>query len=130
MKMRKLLCGMALVGIVIGTSGCSTGMIGGLYTDVTRPGEFAHMTTYQVTPGVDFESVAFVEGTAKGTLILGLVALGNFGYGAAIENALSKAPTANRLIDITVDTQIKSYLSIYIQYITKVRGRAIKMRNR
>jgi hypothetical protein len=103
---------------------------GALYTDITKPEALGHMTTYQVTPESDYESIAFVEGVSKGTVILGLIATGNFGYGAAIEDALSKAPGATRLIDITVDTQIKSFLGVYAEFITKVRGRAVKLRKK
>ena len=106
------------------------GHAGALYTDMTNPGALGHMTTYQITPESDYESIAFVEGVSKGTVILGLIATGNFGYGAAIEDALAKAPGATRLIDITVDTQLKSILGVYAEYITKVTGRAVRLRKK
>lgn len=94
------------------------------------PGALGHTTTYQVAPESDYESLAFVEGISKGSVILGLIAAGNFGYGAAIEDALSKAPGATRLVDLTADTQIVSILGIYVEYITKVRGRAIRLKKK
>jgi len=109
---------------------CALAPVGGLYTNMVSPGALGHTTTYQVTPESDYESLAFVEGTSKGTVILGLIAAGNFGYGAAIEDALSKAPGATRLVDLTVDTQIVSILGIYVEHITKVRGRAIRLKKK
>ena len=112
-------------------SGCMAGgPVGAIYTKMTSPGTLAHQTSYQVTPESDYESIAFVEGTAKGTTILGLVATGNFGYGAAIEDALSKAPGATRLIDITVDTHVRNILGIFAEFTTKVRGRAVRIKKR
>jgi len=120
----------AASGIVLLGCSCALTPMGALYTDVTSPAALGHQTSYQVTPESDYESIAFVEGTAKGTAVLGLIAVGNFGYGAAIEDALSKAPGATRLIDITVDTQIKSYFGVYSSFITKVRGRAVRMKKK
>jgi hypothetical protein len=106
------------------------GGMGIIYSDITGPNALGHGTVYQITPDSDYESIAFVEGVARGQVILGIVALGNYGYGAAIEDALSKAPGATRLIDITADTQIKCILGVYVEYITKVRGRAVKLRKK
>jgi hypothetical protein len=109
--------------------GCASGMMsGGLYTDITAPGVLASQSSYTITPESDFESLAFVEGKASGVTILGLVATGDFGYGAAIENALKQAPNATRLIDITVDKKVKSFLGVYTKITTTVRGRAIRLK--
>jgi hypothetical protein len=124
--------GLPVLVLSLFSFGCigGLGMMGGIYTNITSPGALANSSVYQITPDSDFESIAFVEGTSRGRVILGLVATGNFGYGAAIEDALSKAPGATRLIDMTVDTQITSILGVYVETVTKVRGRAIKMRRK
>jgi len=118
-----------LFTLIISCISClGIGGMGAIYTDVTTPNALGHSTVYQITPDSDYESIAFVEGVARGQVILGIVALGNYGYGAAIEDALSKAPGATRLIDITADTQIKSILGAYVEFITKVRGRAVRLK--
>ena len=104
--------------------------MGEIYANITNPGALANGSVYQITPDSDFESIAFVEGTARGQVILGLIATGYFGYRDAIEDALSKAPGATRLIDMTVNTQIESILGASIETITKVRGRAIKIKKK
>ncbi len=126
---------LVLLGVCIFSSalqfGCMAGgPVGAIYTNMTSPGTLAHQTSYQVTPESDYESIAFVEGTAKGTTILGLVATGNFGFGAAIEDALAKAPGATRLIDITADTHVRNILGIFAEFTTIVRGRAVRIKKR
>lgn len=118
--------------LLFSTISCATALMppGAIYTDITTPQTIANYTTYQITPESDFEGIAYVEGIAEGEVILGLVATGNFGYGAAIEDALSKAPGATRLVDVIVDTQVKSILGIYVKYITKVRGRAVRIKKK
>jgi hypothetical protein len=129
---RFLILALVMVALFASTAcmGPLMGPTGVLFTDITSPGALGHTTTYQITSESDFESVAFVEGTSTGTIILSLIAIGNFGYGAAIEDALLKAPGATRLIDITVDTHLTSILAVYSTYTTKVRGRAVKMKRR
>lgn len=127
--MKKILFLFVLVGIVFFSTNCSTfGPRGALYTNITEPGRMTTQTNYQVTPATDYEDIAYVEGTAQGEVILGLIATGDFGYGSAIEDALSKAPGATRLVDIIVDVQVKSFLGVYAVFITKVRGRAIRIK--
>ena len=133
--MKRAIFPILIVSLMLSGAACMLpmmggGAIGGLYTDITSPGTLGHTTTYQITPESDFESLAFVEGTSEGVVILGLIATGNFGYGAAIENALSQAPGATRLIDITVDTHLTSILGLYSKFTTKVRGRAVRMKKK
>jgi hypothetical protein len=109
---------------------CAVGMGGALYTDMTLPGTLASVSSYTITPESDFESLAFVEGKASGEIILGLIATGDFGYGAAIENAMKQCPNATRLIDIIVDRKVKSFLGVYTKITTTVRGRAIRLKKK
>jgi hypothetical protein len=120
-----------LIVAVAGASiSCAVGVAGGLYTDMTSPGVLASQSSYTITPESDFESLAFVEGKASGEIILGLIATGDFGYGAAIENAMKQCPNATRLIDITVDKKVKSILGVYTKITTTVRGRAIRLKKK
>lgn len=130
--MRKLFLISCVFVLVITTMACMgmMGPQGAIYTNITSPGVLANSTTYQITPESDFEGIAYVEGIAVGQVVLGLVATGDFGYAAAIEDALLKAPGATRLIDIVVDVHVKSILGIYTVFTTKVRGRAVRVRKK
>lgn len=116
----------AAAALALAAAGCFVVPYGGIYTDVTAPANLAHGSVYQVTPASDFETVAVVQGEARGTVILGLIATGDFGYGAAIRDALAKAPGATRLIDVVADLKVKNILGVYAEYITRVSGRAIR----
>ncbi len=130
--MKRILFIVCVLVLVLSSVDCigPMGAFGGLYTDITSPDKLAFSSVYQITPELDFEAVAYVEGQASGVVILGLIATGNFGYGAAIEDALSKAPGATRLVDVVSDTQVKSFFMLYTVYTTKVRGRAIKIKEK
>lgn len=127
---RWILFTLVITAAISGGACALAGPRGGLYTDITSPVALGHLTTYQITTESDYESIAFVEGISTGTVILGLIATGDFGYGAAIQDALLQAPGATRLLDITVDSQVTSILGLYAKYTTRVRGRAVRMKTK
>ncbi len=127
---RWILFTLVIAASISGGACALAGPRGGLYTDITSPVVLGHTTTYQVTTESDFESIAFVEGISTGTVILGLIATGDFGYGAAIQDALLQAPGATRLLDITADSHVTSILGIFAKYTTRVRGRAVRIKTK
>lgn len=130
-KMKRLALLILVIAAAMSGGACVlAGPRGGLYTDITSPVALGHLTTYQITAESDYESLGFVEGVSTGTVIFGLIATGDFGYGAAIQDALLQAPGATRLLDITVDSHLTSILGIYAKYTTRVLGRAVRMKKK
>lgn len=107
-----------LVAMVFILAGCTMPGIpltGSLYTDVKGP--------LVIDSGA--AKGQMVEGTSRAQGILGF-ATGDCSLEAAIKDALAKAPGSTRLENITVDYHAKSILGIYAEFITMVKGVAVK----
>lgn len=120
--MKKLL----LVAVVACLSqGCAAiGPIGTIFTSVTLPQSWRSAT------GQDIGNATVMgeaDGEACASSILGLVALGEAGYDAALKQALKQKSGATTMYDVRADSRLFSILGIYSQYCTVVHGTAIQV---
>jgi hypothetical protein len=115
MGARKFYFIIAAVLILAGCTMPGIPLTGSLYTDVKGP----LVIDSEATKG------QMVEGTSRAQGILGF-ATGDCSLDAAIRDALAKAPGSTRLENITVDYHAKSILGIYAEFITMVKGVAVK----
>lgn len=97
---------------------------GALFTANAIPGSIGIDAEYLANPD-DFEILGLVEGTSGNSNILGLVSVGNGGYIAAMENAMSKVD-ADGLINCVADIKSTNVLFIFSSTKTVVRGLAIR----
>jgi hypothetical protein len=103
----------ASAALALAFSGC-------LYANVQQPLSYRSPTPGDVAGQLGSE----VEGRACNHLVLYLVAWGDGGYRAAIEQA--KAQTGAKLLaDVQVDTAFFNVLSVYQRTCTVVRGRIV-----
>jgi hypothetical protein len=127
--MKKMLA-LLLIAVVF-ASGCSviqpTGYTrvasGALYTNVKHPTALQDPVQPFKRP---YKVLGHVHGTSTQFNTLRVAAYGDGSIDTAIKNALANAPGANDLIDIRVDTEIKSVLMVMIEVTTHVRGTAIQ----
>jgi hypothetical protein len=126
-----LLCIVCLLPFVIGCYAVNMpgpgGVIPGALVNVTTiPGDLTDDEVYAAYPD-SFIVVGMVEGTSMASNVLGLVSFGDGGYLKAITNAKAKAG-ADGLINCVADVKTTSFLMLYSQSTTVVRGLAIKRR--
>jgi len=97
---------------------------GFLVNSSTVPGDLTDDVVYIAYPD-SFVVIGMVEGISKASNVLGLFSFGDGGYRAAIEDAKFKAG-ADGIVNCVGDVQGTSFLGIFAQSKTVVRGLAIK----
>lgn len=103
----------------------SLGSWGGcIYANVNRPLSYRSPTPSDVGGQVG-QMGEDVDGSACNHVVLGLVAWGDGGYTAAIDDALH-ASGAKLLADVRADTSSFNILGVYQKQCTRVRGRAVR----
>jgi len=100
---------------------CFTSFTGCVYTNVNTPLSYRAPTPNEV-PG-PLTTVA--HGEACNRAILGLVAWGDGGYAAAIEDA-KQSSGARMLADVKADTRLFNVLFVYSKACTRVTGFAVR----
>lgn len=88
-----------------------------VYANVNTPLAYRSPTPADVNGPLGRE----VTGEACSQVVLGMVAWGDGGYGAAVEDAKAKGGAA-LLADVQSDRSIFNVLSVYQRICTKVRG--------
>ena len=89
-----------------------------VYTNVNTPLAYRSPTPADVNGPLGNE----VTGEACSQVVLGMVAWGDGGYVAAVENAKAKGG-AVLLADVQSDRSVFNVLGVYQKFCTKVRGR-------
>jgi hypothetical protein len=99
-------------------------LLGGcIYANIEQPLSYRSPTPIDVAPaplGADG-----AEGEACNHVILFLVAFGDGGYRAAMEDAIQKSQ-ARLLADVKADSNFMNVLGVYQRTCTRVRGRVVK----
>jgi len=128
--MKLIGCAIVIVSTIL-VCGCAATMPGPgqpapgvLFSSTTSPAGMTIDQEYQAYPD-SFEVLGFVEGTSSNQNILGVIAVGNGGYRAAIDNAVKKSG-ADGLINCVADIQSTNVLFLFSTSKTIVRGLAIK----
>ena len=122
--MKKNLLFLAALVSIISMSSCAyvlTPVMGGLYTDVTAPINYVAGNQNQ-----QYQVLGEVEGTATANSVFGIIAIGDASVYSAYNNALSKKPGTDNLIDVMIDYKGNSFLGLFSSYTTIVRAKAIK----
>jgi len=101
--------------MVTGCTMTTLPLTGSIFTDIKGP---LDIDPVQVK-GQKVEGRATIQG------ILGF-ATGDCSLEAAVEDALSKAPEATTLMNITVDYHAKTVLGVYSEFTTIVKGIAVQ----
>jgi len=94
---------------------------GCVYTNVNTPLSYRAPTPNEVQGPL----TTVVHGEACNRAILGLVAWGDGGYAAAIEDA-KQSSGARMLADVKADTRLFNVLFIYAKACTRVSGFAVR----
>ena len=108
--------GLLLIVAMVLLNGC-------IYSDVQVP------RAYRSASPVDVESKAkasdkVVTGEGCNKLVMFLVAWGNGGYAAAVNNALENEPHGSILYDVHIDVKAESYfIGVYSKVCTVVTGK-------
>jgi TRL-like protein family len=97
--------------VALAASGC-------VYTNVTMPLSYRSPTPSEVAGPLGED----VDGKACSHNVLFLVAWGDGGYAAAVENAKARSGAA-LLADLRADTEGFNILGVYQRRCTRVRGR-------
>ena len=92
-----------------------------VYANVSAPLAYRSPTPGDVTAPLGAE----VIGEACSRLVLYMVAWGDGGYGAAVEDAKAKSGAA-LLVDVQSDRSVFNILSVYQRVCTRVRGRTVR----
>lgn len=130
MKQVLLICSIALCAVVV--SGCQSAyhvgdgfprtMPGVLYADQTSGGYIAP----KMESMKDIEVLGPVYSTVDGSNVLMLISAGDISIAKAKEIALRKYPDADDVVNVEVDLQQKSILSLFNIVTLHYRGIAIK----
>lgn len=103
-------------------TGCaSLAPVGLIYTNTTVPQSYRSNTYEDVE---QLRVLGDVEGQSCASNILGLIAYGDAGYNAAVEQALATTAGAVALYDVRTDAELFSILGIYSTYCTIVHAKA------
>ena len=116
------LVGCASAPTAFGPSGVG---YGGVFTNVTYPAANTSDTQYKLGTS-DFAIVGPVRGEGSSHSILGLLAFGNSGYNAALEDARLRG--ADDIANVRVDMRYFNLLGIYASVDTIVTGTGISWR--
>ena len=100
---------------------CLASFTGCVYTNVNTPLSYRAPTPNEVQGPL----VTTAHGEACNMAILGLVAWGDGGYAAAIEDA-KQSSGARMLADVKADTRLFNVLFIYSKACTRVTGFAVR----
>ena len=92
-----------------------------IYANVNTPLAYRSPTPADVNGPLGNE----VTGSACSHLVLGMVAWGDGGYSAAVENAKAKTGAA-LLVDVQSDRSLFNVLAVYQKACTQVRGRVVQ----
>lgn len=113
--------------LVLFLSACAMQPYGLLYTHVTRGVAYPRPWVHSELDLKKMTLVGPSYGEACSTNFLGLVATGNGGIDAALQDALRRAGGgATILYDVRIDRRMKSYLGLYSKFCTEVSGVAAK----
>jgi hypothetical protein len=94
-----------------------------IYADINTPLAYRSPTLSDVGPNAKIGERVF--GEACNHMVLGLVAWGDGGYHAAMEQARSSV-LAETLVDVTADSHGFNVLGVYQRGCTKVSGRVVR----
>ena len=97
--------------IVLAANGC-------IYANVHTPLSYRSPTPSDVPGPLGPE----VTGEACNHVVLGLVAWGDGGYSAAVEDA-KRSSVARLIVDVEADTKLFNILGVYQESCTRVRGK-------
>ena len=129
--MKNYLACLAVIIVIMSFMGCASTMPGpggvfggGLFTGTTIPAGMTQDLVYQAYPD-SFTVIGMVEGTSSNMNIFSIVAVGNGGYRAAIDDAMAQVD-ADGLINCVADIKTTSVLGFFSSSKTIVRGLAIK----
>ncbi|MBN1515856.1 hypothetical protein JXA32_04760 [Candidatus Sumerlaeota bacterium] len=115
------ICGCANV-MRIGPGGASPGLI---FTETTYPNYLNPNMEYRINfDADDIELIGSVRSEAMSKNFLGLVSVGDSGYGELLQQA--RAMGADGVMNITVDTTFKNILFVYFQATTELTGQAYR----
>ena len=95
---------------------------GVIYTQVTHPSFIGN----KLDNTDDVEILGNAEGSASATDVLLVCTLGDCSIQAAKKDALAKYPGADDILNMEVDTQHISILSVFNTITTKINGKAVK----
>lgn len=133
MKSVKGLCfGAGLAMLAVFGSGCASGYVNNFGFGSTMPATLYSETTrggFMLPKTENLEYIQIlgdVKGESSMINVLFLVSTGDAGIEAAKKNALIKYPNADDIINVEVDTEHSTILSVYNRSKTVLRGKAIK----
>jgi hypothetical protein len=105
----------AALGVVALLCGCT------LYANVQAPYAWRSQTAIDVKASVT-DPVA--TGKSCSRSVLWMFSWGNFGYQAAVQNALKNSPQGSMLYDVKNDERVKTYFfGVYSKVCTIVEGK-------
>lgn len=105
-----------------GAALCALFLSGCIFANVERPLSYRSPTPSDV-PGAALGGE--VDGEACSHVVLWLVAFGDSGYRAAMNDALENARGATTLADVKSDSNVFNVLGVYQRICTRVRGRTV-----
>jgi len=107
-----------------GPGGVSPAM---LVTATTSPGDLANIDQRYAAYPDSFQILGAAEGSSSSINILGLIAIGQGGYSAALEDAKASVG-ADGIINATGDVSSLGILGLFASSKTTVKGIAIKLK--
>jgi hypothetical protein len=102
---------------------CAPLLAGCLYTNIEQPLSYRSPTPIDVAPAPLGPDSA--DGEACNHIILFLVAFGDGGYRAAVDDAVQKSG-AKMLADVKADNSFMNVVGVYQRSCTRVRGRIVR----
>ena len=94
-----------------------------IYTDMKMPAQMQESISAKTRR---YQVLGEVHGQSQTQMILLIAAYGDGSFEAARVDALRKIPGAQDLIDVRVDTEVSSFLTLFNKVVTHVNGKAIK----
>lgn len=122
---RLILAGILFFAFIATLEGCAYApapLYGVIYSDLSYG-------PHQVEPGPDgknYTVLGVVQGSAKASSILGIIATGDASTATAFAQALVQIPQTDALIDVTVDYHVRNVLLLYAEHSTVVTGVAVR----
>lgn len=110
----------------VSLSGCAMQPYGLLYTQVVRGESYPRPWVHGDLDLTRITLIGPARGEACSSNVLGLVATGDGGIDAALQDALKRAGGATLLYDVRIDLRTKTYLGLYSTFCTEVSGTAAR----
>ena len=112
--------------LILLLSACALQPYGIIYTQITQGDAYPRPWVHSELDLKKMTLIGSAHGESCSTNVLGLVATGDGGIDAALQDAKTRAGGATILYDVRIDRRMKIYFGLYSTFCTEVSGIAAR----